>query len=61
MVFDGIEDVEDAVVEVLLAQLVPRMFDRIEFGRARRHTPMRPRRRLVLEHQPQRPALREAG
>ena len=36
MVFQSIEAVEDAVVEGLLAQVVPKMLDRIEFRRVRR-------------------------
>ena len=38
MVFDGIQGVEDAVVDVLLSQFVPQMLDRVEFGRSEEHT-----------------------
>jgi hypothetical protein len=32
MVFQGIEAIKDAVVERLLAQFIPEMFNGIEFG-----------------------------
>ena len=36
MVFQSVEAIEDAVVEGLLTQVVPKMLDWIEFGRVRR-------------------------
>ena len=35
MVFQSCEAINSAVVEVLFAQFVPSVFDRIEFGRVR--------------------------
>ena len=36
MVFEGVEAVEDAVVEGFLPQVIPEVLDWIEFGRVRR-------------------------
>ncbi|MDP1693131.1 MAG: hypothetical protein Q8L49_14480 [Burkholderiaceae bacterium] len=51
MVFDGLQGIEDAVMEVLLAQLVPQMFDRVEFGRIRRQEHLHARRIDLGQHQ----------
>ena len=36
MVFEGIEAIEDAIVEILFPKIVPEVFLRIQFGEVRR-------------------------
>lgn len=56
MVFERIDTVEDAVVKGLFPQIVPEMFNRIEFRRVRRE-----REQAQIVGQPERSTLMPSG